>query len=159
MSDVVSGGRRADAPSAELLGLAFVAGFLAVPLFHQPMLALLHACGVTPAAPYATRPLAPLGVPQVLSQSFWGGVWGVVLALVAPRFPRGGAYWAAAAVFGAVALSLVAWFVVAPLKGLAVAAGGRPAAIATGLLVNGAWGLGTALLLAAFRRAARDPMA
>jgi hypothetical protein len=73
---------------------------------------------------------------------------------VAPRLPRGAGHWAAAALFGALALSLVAWFVVAPLKGLAVAGGGRPAAIATGLLVNGAWGLGTALLLRALRRAA-----
>lgn len=142
------------APSATLLGLAFVAGVLAVPLFHQPMLVLLHAVGVTPAAPYAMRPLPPFGVPQVVSQSFWGGVWGVVFALVAPRFPRGPGYWAAAALFGAFALSLVAWFVVAPIKGLPAAGGGRPAAIATGLLVNGAWGLGTALLL---RLAARKP--
>ena len=142
------------APSATLLGLAFVAGLLAVPLFHQPMLALLHALGITPATPYAMRPLPPFGVPQVLSQSFWGGVWGIVFALVAPRFPRGAGYWVAAALFGAFALSLVAWFVVAPIKGLPVAGGGRPAAIATGLLVNGAWGLGTALLLMALRKVA-----
>ena len=58
--------------------------------------------------------------------------------------------------FGAVALSLVAWFVVAPLKGLPLAGGGRPAAIATALLVNGAWGLGTALLLPALQRATGD---
>lgn len=56
--------------------------------------------------------------------------------------------------FGAFALSLVAWFVVAPLKGLAVAGGSRPAAIATGLLVNRAWGFGTALLLLIFSKTA-----
>ena len=156
MSGISPGGQRAAAPSVKLLGLAFVAGFLAVPVFHQPMLALLHGLGVTPGAPYATRPLPPLGVPQILSQSFWGGIWGIVFALAAPRFPRGGAYWAAATVFGAVALSLVAWFVVAPLKGLPLAGGGRPAAIATALLVNGAWGLGTALLLPALQRATGD---
>ena len=78
----------------------------------------------------------------------------MVFALVARRFPRGPGYGAAAVLFGAFALSLVAWFVVAPIKGLPAAGGGRPAAIATGLLVNGAWGLGTALLLLAFRRLA-----
>jgi hypothetical protein len=154
MSGASTAGQGTRAPSAALLGLAFVAGFLAVPIFHQPMLALLHALGVTPATPYAMRPLPPFGVPQVLSQSFWGGVWGIVFALVAPRFPRGAGYWVAAALFGAFALSLVAWFVVAPIKGLPVAGGGRPAAIATGLLVNGAWGLGTALLLMALRKVA-----
>ena len=92
MRDASTNGRGTTAPSAALLGLAFVAGFLAVPVFHQPMLALLHGLGVTPGAPYATRPLPPLGVPQILSQSFWGGIWGIVFALAAPRFPRGGAY-------------------------------------------------------------------
>jgi len=143
----------AEGPSVRRILLAFVAGFLAVLLFHQPMLALLHALGVTGASPYPMRPVPPLGVPQVVSQSFWGGVWGIVLALVAPFFPRGLGYWVAAILFGAVALSLVAWFVVAPLKGLPMAGGGRPAAIATGLLVNGAWGFGTALLLPALHRA------
>ena len=136
----------------KLLGIAFVAGFLAVPLFHQPMLALLGAIGVTSAVPYVTRPVPPLGVPQIVSQAFWGGVWGVIFALVAPRFPRGIAYWITAVLFGALALSLVAWFIVAPLKGLPIAGGGRPAAIATALLVNGAWGFGIALLLLTFRK-------
>jgi hypothetical protein len=153
MSGASTAGQGTEGMSARLVALAFVAGFLAVPLFHQPMLALLHAVGLTPATPYAMRPLPPLGVPQVVSQSFWGGVWGIVFALVAPRFPRGSGYWVAAVLFGAFALSLVAWFVVAPLKGLPVAGGGRPAAIAIALLVNGAWGFGTALLLLAFRRA------
>ena len=139
--------------SARLIAAAFVAGFLAVMLFHQPVLALLHAIGTTAAVPYVTRPVPPLGVPQVISQSFWGGIWGIIFALVAPRFPRGASYWIAAVLFGAFALSLVAWFIVAPLKGLPIAAGGRPSAIITGLLVNGAWGFGTALLLLAFRKA------
>ena len=143
---------RIKAPSSKLVGLAFVAGFLAVPLFHQPMLALLRAVGVTVAMPYVTRPVPPLGVPQIVSQAFWGGVWGIVFALVAPRFPRGTGYWTSAVLFGALALSLVAWFIVAPLKGLPVAGGGHPGAIATALLVNGAWGFGTALLFLLFRK-------
>jgi hypothetical protein len=141
--------------SAGVLFLTFIAGFLAVPLFHQPMLELLHVAGVTPAAPYSLRPLPPLGVPQVVSQSLWGGVWGIAFALAARRFPRGPAYWASAALFGAFALSLVAWFIVAPLKGLPIAGGGSPAAIITGLLVNGAWGVGTAALLWLFQRFAQ----
>jgi len=116
MSDVSITGQGTRVPPAALLVLAFIAGFLAVPLFHQPMLALLHALGVTPATPYAMRPLPPFGAPQVLFQSFWGGVWGIVFALIAPRFPRGAGYWVATVLFGAFALSLVAWFIVAPIK-------------------------------------------
>ncbi len=43
--------------------------------------------------------------------------------------------------------NVVAWFVVAPLKNQPLAGGFQPAAMVTGLLVNAAWGVGTALLL------------
>ncbi|HEX7126200.1 MAG TPA: hypothetical protein VF406_10580 [Thermodesulfobacteriota bacterium] len=141
--------------SARRAGLAFVAGFVSVLIFHQLMFALLYAVGLVQAAPYNLQPVPPFGVPAVLSAAFWGGVWGIVFALVEPRFPRGPGYWVAAVLFGAVALTVVFWFVVAPLKGLPVGGGWRAAAWVPGLLVNGAWGLGTALLLRAFARPAR----
>jgi hypothetical protein len=139
-------------PVVRGLILAFVAGFIAVLLFHQPMLALLHAVGITRATAYPTSPVPPLEVPRVLSAAFWGGVWGMVFLLLRPWVARGRAYFPGAVLFGAFVLSLVAWFVVAPLKGLPIGAGGNPARIATGLLVNGAWGFGTALLLLLFRQ-------
>ncbi|MNC88277.1 hypothetical protein D3C83_40770 [compost metagenome] len=49
--------------------------------------------------------------------------------------------------FGAIFPTLVAWFVVAPLKGQPVAAGGAIPGMLTGLIINGAWGIGTALFL------------
>ena len=129
------------------LALAFAAGFISVLVFHQAMLAILHELGVTPGMPWQTTPVPPLGIPQVISSAFWGGLWGVVLALVLRRTRSSAAYWIAAVVFGALALSLVAWFVVAPLKGQPIAGGWQPLRLLTGLLVNGVWGLGTALLL------------
>src|SRR5947209_8675784 len=128
---------RLASPTAVRLALAFAAGFLAVLLFHQPMLGLLHASGLTAASPYVIRPVPPLGVPLVLSLAFWGGVWGIVFALVEPAFPRGPLYWVAALLFGAIVLTLVAWFVVAPLKGTPVAAGWKASSMAVGPLANG----------------------
>ena len=126
---------------------AFVAGFVSVLVFHQAVVAALYGAGLTPRAPYALTPTAPFGVPQVLSSAVWGGVWGVVLwPLVMRLAPRLGT-WAAAVLLGAIGPSLVAWFLVAPLKGLAVAGGWRVSAMAVGLLVNGAWGLGLAVLM------------
>jgi hypothetical protein len=63
---------------------------------------------------------------------------------------------AAALVLGAVLPTLVAWFVVAPLKGQPMAAGFVPMAMALGVIANGAWGLGTGLGLALFRRERRE---
>ena len=127
--------------------IGFIAGFFAVLFFHQPVLALLTQAGYAKAATYSFAASGPLGVPQVLSLSFWGGVWGVAFAAVEHRLPRGAAYWIAAFAFGAILPTLVAWFVVAPLKGLPIAAGWQPARMMIGPIVNGAWGLGTAILL------------
>ena len=72
--------------SVRRLAFGFLAGFIAVLVFHELMLALLHAVGMTPSAPYNARPLPPFGVPQILSQAFWGGVWGVVFTLSSGAF-------------------------------------------------------------------------
>ena len=139
------------------LAAGFIFGAISVVLFHQGAFALLHAIQLTPRAPYSMQPTAPLGVPVLLSIAFWGGVWGVVLAALLARL-EGAALVLAALVFGALAPTLVAWFVVAPLKGQPVAAGWAPAGMAVGLIVNGAWGLGTGLGLALLR-ARRKPAA
>jgi hypothetical protein len=133
--------------SGRKLIVGFVAGFAAVLLFHQPVLAVLTHLGFAKAATYSLTATAPLGVPQVMSLSFWGGVWGVVYAAIEHRFPRGARYWVCAFVFGAILPTLVAWFIVAPLKGLPLAAGWQARRMITGLVINGAWGIGTGLLL------------
>lgn len=126
--------------------LGFLAGFVSVLVFHQATVAVLHALGLVPWAPYRTAPIPPFGVPAVLSAAFWGGLWGVGFAAVERRLPRGAAFWRAAFLFGALAPTLVAWFVVLPLKGLPPGGGFRPVTVVAALLVNGAWGLGTALV-------------
>ena len=87
------------------LAFAFLAGFISVLVFHQAMLAVLHLLGVTPAVPWTTSPVPPLGVPQVISAAFWGGVWGLLLAPVLQHTRSTAAYWITAIVFGAFALS------------------------------------------------------
>jgi hypothetical protein len=133
--------------SPRLFCIAFVAGFFAVIVLHQPMLLLLHALGLTPAHAYAMRPTPPLGVPQVISSAFWGGIWGIIFVLLGARPGRGPRLYATSVPFGAIVLTSVAWFIVAPIKGQLLAGGWVPARMAIGPLVNGAWGFGLALLL------------
>ena len=135
--------------------LGFVAGFIAVLLFHQPALALLTELGLAKATTYAFNPVPPFGVPRVISIAFWGGLWGVAYAAIEHRLPRGAAYWLYACLFGAILPTLVAWFVVAPLKGLPVAGGWQSSRMLTGFVINGAWGLGTAVLLRLVMRRSR----
>jgi hypothetical protein len=124
----------------------FIAGFVSTLVFHQGVLWLLHAGGFSPRAPWNMTPVPPLHAPAVISLAFWGGLWGIVLwALIGAS--GGSAYWIKALVIGALGPSLVAWFVVMPIKGLGAAGGWDPKIIVGALLLNGAWGIGTALLI------------
>lgn len=130
-----------------LVGL--VAGAASVLVFHQGLLALLHVIGAAQRAPYAFTSTHPFGVPQLWSLVFWGGVWGALLAASLARVER---LLPAATLFGAVLPTLAAWFIVAPLKGQPMAAGGVAAAMAIGVLLNAAWGFGTGVGLTLFGR-------
>ncbi len=130
--------------------LAFVAGFIAVLLFHQGMLTLLYTIGFTPRAPFPMQPTKPFGLPTIWSIAVWGGVWGLIFAAFDRYFPKGAGYWIWSVIFGALGPTLVAWFLVAAMKGQPLGGGWKGSTMITGLLVNGAWGLGTALLLRGF---------
>ena len=130
---------------------AFIAGFLATLLFHQGLLALLHAGGISPRAAFDMTAVGPLAIPSVLSLAFWGGLWGIVLWLAIATV-SGPAYWLRALVIGAIAPSVVALFIVFPLKGLPMAGGWDPKIMVGALLLNGAWGIGVALFMRLFAR-------
>ncbi|HXM75373.1 MAG TPA: hypothetical protein VN971_01220, partial [Thermoanaerobaculia bacterium] len=106
----------------------------------------------------------PLGVPAVLSLAFWGGLWGILLWYVIARAKGAKGlkgmtrYWILALLFGALAPTAVAFFIVFPLKGQPVAGGWQPNILAGALLLNGAWGIGVALLLRLFERFGRAPV-
>jgi hypothetical protein len=142
--------------SPRLVATAFVAGALAVPVFHQLLFLLLYLLGVIPVAPFSLEPTKPFGVPEVVSASFWGGVWGIVFALTLPRFFHGTRYWLASAIIGGLALTLVYMFVVVPLK-----TGTLPSEMGglfiIGFLLNAAWGIGWALLLMLLDRLRGQP--
>lgn len=130
--------------------LGFVAGFISTLTFHQLTLWALHALAVVPKGPYAMDPVPPFGVPAVISLAFWGGIWGAIM-IPAIAHQRGSAYWIAAILIGAIAPTLVAWFLVAPLKHQPIAGGWKPKAMMIGPIVNAMWGLGTAAIYRLFR--------
>jgi hypothetical protein len=131
---------------------AFIAGFLSTLVFHQGLLALLHDAGLSSRAAFAAAPTWPLHLPAFVSLASWGGIWALALARLVRRFPPG-AYWAAWVVLGALLPSVIAWFVVFPLKGLPLP---NSEVVKLSLLLNGAWGLGAALILRAARHAGYD---
>ena len=129
------------------LAFGFIAGFLATLIFHQLTLALLWAAGVAPFGPFSMAATQPFGVPAVFSLAFWGGVWGILFALIEGKFPGRSGYWVAAFLFGAILPSLVALLIVLPLKGRPMGGGWHAPLLLTAFLINGAWSIGTGLIL------------
>jgi hypothetical protein len=76
------------------------------------------------------------------------GVWGIVSVLAERVIARSlGGYWIGAIIFGAIFPTAASWFIVAPLKGLPLGYGFHFPGLLVGPIVNGLWGLGTAVFL------------
>ena len=130
-------------PTRLLIG--FVAGFLSVLIFQMAAIAILQAAGIAfPFSPWSMEPVPPFGVPRSLSAAFWGGLWGIVYALLEPKLTAWLGWLAGGLAFGILPV-LVLWFVVLPLKGLPTAGGFAPMRMLIGVVVHVAFGLGTAV--------------
>src|SRR6202162_763029 len=114
---------------------AFLAGFLSTLVFHQGALAVLHGAGATARKPWVMASVPPLGIPSVLSLAFWGGLWGIALWLMI-RGAKGSRQWLRAILLGAILPTLVALFIVFPLKGLPIGGGWKPDLLVGALLLN-----------------------
>jgi hypothetical protein len=141
--------------------VGFICGALAVVVFHQgtlyvlyhqfPLIKMLTGAmdAFRPAsAGFSFRPVPPLGVPQILSLAFWGGVWGILLAALIRwgRMPD----LLTGFVLGAVVCTLVAFTLVAQLRGAPMWAGGNTIVWIRAMLLNGAFGWGAAFLMRPF---------
>lgn len=129
---------------------AFVAGVLAILVFHQGALAGLHYLGETPVLAYAMTPGWLLGWPILVLWALWGGGWGIVLwALI--RGTQAAGYYVGAIILAAVLPSAAYLFVLPPLRGLPLAYGWDQHFMAGVVLLQAIWGLGLALFMRVFR--------
>jgi hypothetical protein len=131
-------------PQRALLG--FLAAAIAVLTFHQGMILFLRSTGQlgipATAAVWNMSP-NPFGVPQILNLCFWGGLYGVVFGIFAPRFRLPMWFCGFLAGFAAV---LVGFFVVAAIKGNPIGGGWVPLAWARSIAINGFFGIGLGLI-------------
>lgn len=123
--------------------LGFIAAAIAVLTFHQGMILLLGQFGLVTARVYNLTPVGPLGVPLIVNQCFWGGVYGAVFGVLWPRFVGPAVLYGLA--FG-IAASVISMFVVSPLKGGPFGAGFQAWPMTRNLLINGFWGIGLGLI-------------
>jgi hypothetical protein len=133
----------------ERLIFGFIAGYFATLIFHQLSLEALWAIGLAPFPPFSFADTQPFHIRAVFSLSIWGGVWGILFTYVDRWFTRFGNYWVNAFLFGAILPSLVALLIVLPLKGKPVGSNWSAPFLLTVFIINGAWGLGTGIILKA----------
>lgn len=156
------------------LSVGFVAGALAVLIFHQGMFAALVQAGVITSPPPPRPPntawnmtpvafwpdllkaagVAPVRVPRLLNQMFWGGLWGSLFGILldgSARLPA----WLKGALFGMLGPMLVgSWLLFPLLRGEPIFAGFATQRLIVGFLLNGvAFGVGLGLLYAGLSRA------
>ncbi len=124
----------------------FILGVVAILTFHQAAIGLMNAYGLVPNPPFRMGPVGPLGIPAVFNAAFWGGLWGIVILLATDRMRSDRLRILSALAIGAVGATAVAWFIVAPIKGLPVAQGWNVAAMWRAPLINGVFGLGCGLM-------------
>lgn len=124
--------------------LGFSAGAIAALVFHQGLAGIFDVAGIGKMVAFRVQPTWPFGIPALVSLSFWGAMYGVVLALPMPRFRR--PLWQVGIALGLIA-GLVTLFVVLPLKGFPVAHGWAVWPIARTLILTMSWGMGTGLIL------------
>lgn len=128
--------------------LGFSAGAIAALVFHQGLAEMFDLAGIGRMAAFRTQPTWPFGVPALVSLTFWGAMYGVILALAMPRIRV--PLWQAGMALGTVA-GLIALFIVLPLKGFPIAHGGAIWPVARTMILTSCWGFGAGMILPMLR--------
>lgn len=124
--------------------IGFIAAVLSVLVFHQGMILLLRETGLfgIPRTALvwnlAANPRA-FGLPALVNQCFWGGLYGAAYGLIAPRIRL--PMWVSGLITGA-ATTLVGMFIIAAIRGTPIGGGWQLMAWLRGLSIGLSFGLG-----------------
>jgi hypothetical protein len=81
---------------------------------HEVINLILLTAGVFPRVPWSMEPAAVTGVPQIVSDAFWGGVWGILFVLLYSFVP-GSSSTLKGLIFGILGPAIVGIFILVPL--------------------------------------------
>jgi hypothetical protein len=133
--------------SLKNLALGFIVGAIAVVTVHDLIRYFLNARGFFPLPPWSMQPSAVTGVPQIVSDMFWGGLWGALFVLLLGIIP-GGSLPIQGLIYGIVAPAILGVFILVPLitGRFPLFFGGDLKLIGSVLLILAGWGAFTGWL-------------
>lgn len=126
--------------------IGFTAAVISTLTFHELGFLLVNLTGLGSFTLFNMRPTVPLGVPLLISLSFWGGLWGILYVFIVERFPKNIHPWVAGFVFAILLPTLFGWTIVALLKGLPIFLGFDVLRLVLIIFINGLWGVGLPIL-------------
>lgn len=127
--------------SAKHLLLGFLAGAIATVTAHEIIALVLLKAGVFPRVPWPMTPAAMTGVPQFVSDMFWGGLWGALFAAIHASIP-GDSLTIKGLIFGIIGPAIIGVFILVPLltHRIPMFLGGDPKLILSVLLILSGFG-------------------
>jgi hypothetical protein len=97
--------------------LGFIAAAISVLVIHEGIIYLLNAGGYIPSQGWSMTPaIPPWGVPRLVNNVFWGGLWGVLFARLYNWIP-GGMAWLKGLIFGLFIVVVSNWILLPLIKG------------------------------------------
>lgn len=133
--------------SLKSLILGFIAGAIATVTIHEAISYILLQAGIFPRVPWSMEPVAGTGIPQIVSDAAWGGLWGVIFALILGNVPKG-SMTLKGALLGILGPALVGVFILVPIltSKFPLFFNGDPNPIGSVLLILAGFGAATAWL-------------
>jgi hypothetical protein len=83
---------------------------------HETIIYALTQFGMIRGTAWGMQPIPPWGVPRLINNIFWGGLWGVLYAWLHDRIP-GGASWLKGLIYGLAIVIVSNWMLLPLIKG------------------------------------------
>ncbi len=138
--------------------MGFIAAAIAVVVVHQGMVFLLTQFGMIKGTPWSLSPVKPWGIPQLANSMFWGGLWGVLFAVIYDKLP-GGAAWLKGLLFGLIITVISNWTLLPLIRekvfgqaNQVLFAGWDPTRMLATVLILGGFGIATGIIYAMLAR-------
>ena len=96
--------------------LGFIAAAISVVAVHETIIYALTQYGLIKGAAWGMQPIAPWGVPRLINNIFWGGLWGILFGLLYDRIP-GGMSWLKGLIYGLIIVVVSNWILLPLIKG------------------------------------------